>query len=157
MKMNLQIRKATVRDLDLLIEWRMRVLAEVFADHEAVDVDAVRRNNEAFYREHLEDGTHTACFASTENGEIVGCGGICYHKEMPSPENLDGSCGYLMNVYTTPQVRGSGVGRQIVEFLIEDAKERKTSKIYLESSGAARRMYQKMGFEPMEDYLKLRR
>lgn len=153
--MNIQIRKATISDMDLLIEWRMRVLGEVFAEHEAVDMDAVKRNNVTFYREHLEDGTHTACFAMKENGDVIGCGGICYQKEIPSPDNIDGSCGYLMNVYATPQVRRNGVGRQIVEYLIEDAKERKTSKIYLESSKVAMRLYQKIGFEPMEDYFKL--
>lgn len=141
--------------MDLLIEWRMRVLGEVFAEHEAVDMDAVKRNNVAFYREHLEDGTHTACFAIKENGDIIGCGGICYQKEIPSPDNMNGSCGYLMNIYATPQVRGNGVGRQIVEFLIVDARERKTSKIYLESSKVAKRLYQEIGFEPMEDYFKL--
>lgn len=41
--MNIQIRKLTISDMDLLIEWRMRVLCEVFAEHEAVDMDAVKK------------------------------------------------------------------------------------------------------------------
>ena len=36
--------------------------------------------------------------------EIIGCGGICYQSELPSPENLSGINGYLMNIYTLPEM-----------------------------------------------------
>ena len=116
----------------------------------------VRKNNEAYYKTHLSDATHTACFAlNEENGEIIGCGGICYQKEMPSPDNLTGTNGYLMNIYTLPEYRGKGVGRKIIEFLIEDAKRRGTEKIYLESSKGAKHLYEEIGFSDMQDYMKL--
>ena len=40
--------------------------------------------------------------------EIIGCGGICYQSELPSPENLSGINGYLMNIYTLPGMRVHG-------------------------------------------------
>ena len=84
--MKISVRKAGISELDLLMEWRMQVLAEVFSDYENVDWETLRKNNEDYYKEHLADGTHTACFAmDTEQERIVGCGGICYQKEMPSP------------------------------------------------------------------------
>lgn len=121
--MKLSIKRASLDELDMLMEWRMRVLAEVFSDSEQPDWEAIRKNNEDYYKETLSDGTHTACFAVNEDdGKIIGCGGICYQKEMPSPDNLTGTNGYLMNIYTLPEYRGHGVGRRIVEFLIDDAK-----------------------------------
>lgn len=33
-----------------------------------------------------------------------------------------------MNIYTIPEVRGQGAGKQIVQFLIADAKSRGTEK-----------------------------
>ena len=90
-----------------------------------------------------------------KSGEIVGCGGICYQSEMPSPDNPMGTNGYLMNIYALPEKRGEGIGRKIVEYLIEDAKQRRTEKIYLESSGMARRLYHEIGFSDMKDYMKL--
>lgn len=114
------------------------------------------RNNEAYYREHLADHSHTACFAvETGTERILGCGGICYQKEMPSPDNLTGTNGYLMNIYTLPEVRSEGIGRKIIEYLISDAKERGTEKIFLESSGVAKKLYHEIGFADMEDYMKL--
>ena len=99
---------------------------------------------------------HTACFAiEDETGRIVGCGGICYQKEMPSPDNLSGTNGYLMNIFSLPEWRGQGIGRKIIEFLIQDAQSRGTEKIYLESSEMAKNLYYEIGFFDMEDYLKL--
>ena len=154
--MSVLVKKASLADLDTLMEWRMRVLAEVFPAGEQEDRSDIRRNNEAYYRHHLADGTHTACFAiDGETGRIVGCGGICYQREMPSPDNLTGTNGYLMNIYALPELRGEGIGRQIVEFLIDDAKRRGTEKIYLESSGMAKRLYHEIGFTDLPDYMKL--
>lgn len=154
--MNVSVRKASLSELDLLMEWRMRVLAEVFSDSEQPDWESIRKNNERYYKEHLGDDTHTACFAADEeNGTIIGCGGICYQQEMPSPDNLSGTNGYLMNIYTIPELRGAGIGRRIVEFLIGDARTRKTEKIYLESSAEARHMHKEIGFSDMPDYMKL--
>lgn len=154
--MNILVKKVGLEELDLLMDWRMRVLAEVFADSVCPDWEAIRENNEKYYKEELFKDTHTACFAvDEENGEIIGCGGICYQKEMPSPDNLTGTNGYLMNIYTLPEYRGHGIGRKIIEFLIADAKERGTEKIYLESSNAAKHLYEEIGFLNMPDYMKL--
>lgn len=37
------------------------------------------------------------------------------------PDNL-GGCAYLMNIYTCPEFRGHGAGREIVKWLIERGK-----------------------------------
>lgn len=154
--MNLLVKRAECEDLDLLMEWRMRVLAEVFGVEENEDRSIIRENNEKYYRKHLTDDTHTACFAfDAESGKVIGCGGICYQEEMPSPDNPGGTNGYLMNIYTLPELRGEGIGREIVEFLIEDAKKRGTGKIYLESSAVAKNLYHELGFSDMHDYMKL--
>ncbi|MCR5500992.1 MAG: GNAT family N-acetyltransferase [Acetatifactor sp.] len=154
--MKLSVKRASLDELDMLMEWRMRVLAEVFSDSEKPNWVGIRKNNEEYYRESLSDGTHTACFALNEDdGVIIGCGGICYQKEMPSPDNPTGTNGYLMNIYTLPEYRGQGVGRRIVEFLIDDARGRNTEKIYLESSKDAKHLYREIGFSDMQDYMKL--
>ena len=154
--MNVLVKKAGISELSPLIEWRVRVLAEGFADSLHPDWEAISKNNENYYKEELFKDSHTACFAvNEESGEIIGCGGICYQKEMPSPDNLTGTNGYLMNIYTVPEYRGHGIGRKIIEFLIADAKKRGTEKIYLESSVGAKRLYEEIGFSDMQDYMKL--
>lgn len=151
-----EVRAATLADLPALLEWRMRVLAEVFPAAPGEDRAALRAANEAYYRLALADGSHTACFArDPATGRIVGCGGICYQREMPSPDNPPGTNGYLMNIYVLPPLRGCGIGRAIVAWLLADARRRGTGKIYLEASLAGHPLYTSLGFKDMPDYMKL--
>ena len=149
------IQKAGLEDLDLLMDWRMEVLHEVFELPSDADCSELERENRAYYEKALQDGSHVACFARL-NSEIVGCGGICIYREMPSPDNLQGGCAYLMNIYTRPQYRGKGVGRTTVKWLVDEAKREGISKIYLETTDKGRPMYKKLGFSEMKGYLKLK-
>lgn len=144
--MKLLVKSVGIDELDTLMQWRMRVLKEVFGLPEKCDMSALYNENEKYYREHLQDCTHTAVFAC-DGEKVIGCGGICYQTEMPSPDNPNGKCGYLMNIYTLPEYRGMGVGREIVSLLIDEARGRDVKKLSLESSDMAEKLYQNMGFE----------
>lgn len=151
--MDITIRQAGLNDLDTLISWRMEVLREVFGIPAGQDMTELEQANRKYYQTMLQTDGHIACFACHE--EIIGCGGICIYQELPSPDNPTGMCAYLMNIYTRPQFRGQGAGERIVRWLVEQAMQRGVTKIYLETSDCGRNLYQRMGFTPMMDYLKL--
>lgn len=152
--MDIEIRKAELTDIDLLMEWRMRVLHDVFAIPDNQSTEELEQTNRMYYQSALRADGHIACFAYNEN-EIVGCGGICLYQEMPSPDNTSGQCAYLMNVYTCPQFRGCGIGKAVVQWLVGQATLRNVTKIYLETSKAGKRLYEKIGFVDMPDMMKL--
>ena len=56
--MKIKIRRAELPELSLIMEWRMRVLREVFCLPEDTDMTELYSANERYYREHLQDGTH---------------------------------------------------------------------------------------------------
>ena len=155
--MEIQIRQATIQDLNVLMQWRMEVLHEVFSiplgavcNRAGIGKIAALSNRTAAGR--------TYCLLCLRRGrKIVGCGGICLYHEMPSPDNLNGKCAYLMNIYTRPQFRGHGIGNRIVRWLVEQARQRHISKIYLETSDKGRPLYQTIGFADMKDMMKLSR
>lgn len=151
--MEIAIRKASIDDLSLLMKWRMEVIHEVFNLAPDMDCNALERANQKYYEKSLPTEEHLACFACCET-EIVGCGGICFSHEMPSPENPSGQCAYLMNIYTRPASRKQGIGRAIVRWLIAQALDRHITKIYLETSRKGQSMYQHMGFQLMSDMMK---
>lgn len=154
--MEIQIRQATLQDLDLLIQWRMEVLREVFSLAPVLPTSGLEEENRRYYQRELPRGGHIACFAY--RGEaIVGCGGICLYHEMPSPDNPNGKCAYLMNIYARPQFRRQGVGDAIVRWLIDQAEERGITKIYLETSESGRPLYRELGFTEMPDMMKLKK
>lgn len=153
--MGIEIRRASAEDLELLVQWRMEVLREVFSIPDGQPLDRLEEENRSYYKEALGTGGHIACFASVD-GEEAGCGGICVYREMPSPDNPDGRCAYLMNIYTRPKFRKMGVGETVVKWLTDQAERRGISKVYLETSDAGKSLYTKLGFVPMEGMLRLR-
>ncbi len=148
------IREASIDDIDTLIEWRMEVLSCVFANHFPTDPQPLRQANLSYYERALRDGSHIACFAE-QDGEIVGCGGLCLYDEMPSPDNPTGHCAYLMNIYVRPEHQGHGIGKRIVRWLVGAALSRGIKKIYLETSEAGRLLYSILGFSDMKDMMHL--
>ncbi len=154
--MNVKIVEAAPEDIDLLMAWRMEVLSTVFSDWDKENEKELYRANLEYYQTMLESGQHIAVFAEAD-GQKIGCGGLCIYQEMPSPDNPNGYCGYLMNIYTREAWRGQGAGEAVVSYLLNCARERKIEKVYLETSKSGRSLYEKMGFKDMIDYMKLKK
>ncbi len=152
--MEILIREATLDDIDLLMKWRMEVLHEVFVIPQNQPMYRLEEENRCYYQRTQPVGEHIACFAYLKD-EIIGCGGLCLYREMPSPDNPTGKCAYLMNIYTRPTFRKRGVGETIIKWLVKQAIQNGISKIYLETSEAGKRLYMKIGFVPMQDMMKL--
>lgn len=152
--MGVIVRQATPEDIELLVAWRMEVLHEVFSIPQSQSIEELERENRNYYQKALQTGSHIACFACLDD-RIIGCGGICLYQEMPSPDNPTGKCAYLMNIYTRLPFRKQGVGEMLVNWLIRQAEERGISKIYLETSESGKCLYEKIGFVPMQDMMKL--
>lgn len=150
--MEMTVRQAAPDDLDLLMQWRMEVLHTVFSISADADTGLLERANREYYKTALEDGSHVACFTLLGD-EIIGCGGICFYREMPSPDNATGLCGYLMNIYTRPAFQHYGAGQKTVRWLVQQAVGRHTGKIYLETSEMGRPLYRGLGFTEMPDQM----
>lgn len=81
--------------------------------------------------------------AENENGIVVGGGGIYPTEGLP-----DDTC-ELVKMYLLPEVRGTGLGRSIIEKCLTTALEFGFSKVYLESMPElkqALKVYEKFGF-----------
>jgi len=152
--MDIKIQKAELADIELLVKWRMTVIHEVFSIPMNKPLKTLEQENRLYYQSTLPSGKHIACFSYADN-IIVGCGGICFYQEMPSPDNPTGNCAYLMNIYTCPEYRKHGIGKKVVKWLIQQAQQKGIVKIYLEASECGRSLYQEIGFTDMCGYMKL--
>ncbi|MBQ7496713.1 MAG: GNAT family N-acetyltransferase [Selenomonas sp.] len=142
----------------MLLDWRMEVLSHVFAkerqDMTETDWNGLREENRCYYEQELPRGGHIACLAMVD-GQLAGCGGVCLYREMPSPDNHTGKCGYLMNIYTREEFRHQGIAQNVCTWLIQQGKSWGAEKIYLETSECGKGLYHSLGFKDMQDYLKL--
>ena len=81
--------------------------------------------------------------AEDEGGNVVGGGGIYPTEGLP-----DDTC-ELVKMYLLPEVRGTGLGRTIIEKCLDTARNFGFSKVYLESMPElkqALKVYEKFGF-----------
>lgn len=153
-KNRLEMRRVWADDLALYMKWRMEVLRDVFAPLDPALEPVLEANNRRYIRRGMAAGTFEGCFAVLD-GKIVGCGGICYQEEMPSPDNHTGKCAYLMNIYVRPEFRGLTIGSSIISWLVGQAKAHYCGKIYLETSENGRSIYESLGFQPMTNMMVL--
>lgn len=154
--MNPTVKLRPETDHKRLIAWRREVVGEVFGITPDTDTTELMAANERFYTKHIADGSHIALVAAVD-GHDAGCGAVCIQEELPSPDNPTGICAYLMNIYVRPPFRKQGVATAIVKRLTAIASDRRAGKIYLETTGMARRMYASVGFSEMDGMMILTR
>jgi GNAT superfamily N-acetyltransferase len=85
-------------------------------------------------------------YLSKVDGEIVGMGCL---------KQLDNNVGEIKRMFVRSEYRGRGIGKQILEKLIAEARSIGYTKVYLDSpkfSIEAHRLYQSMGFKFTESY-----
>ena len=58
-----------------------------------------------------------------------------------------------MNVHVDASLRRKGFGKEIMTCLLNEAKDKGITKIYLESSRAGRPLYRLMGFRMLDYYM----
>lgn len=140
-------------ELETWLDWRERVLEEVFADVPTpLGVDLRTRNREYVRRSMAADAC-ILCFARNVEGEIIGCGGACLWNSMPSPENLTGRIAFVMSVYVVPERRGDGLGQAIVSWVLDEAERRGITEVLLDTTAAGRPVYEKLGFTDAHGFM----
>ena len=148
--MNLNYRKATLKDIDLLTKSRIEVLRAANGLSDDADMTEVKHQSYEYYRKALHDSTHTA-YLVFNSDRFAGAGGISYYQVMPTFRNPSGNKAYIMNIYTRPEYRRQGIARRMLDILIKDAKARGVSFITLEATPMGRPLYEKAGFVPLND------
>ena len=147
----MEIRIARKHDIDLMMSSRLEMLKEVNS------LDADYQYNENFVedsRRYFLDGDQTTVLA-LEGKRVIGCATICYITIMPTFSHPTGKRAHLMNVYTAKEFRGQGIGKKMVDLLIEDAWNKGATEISLDATEAGRPLYKKCGFEDSEECMVL--
>ena len=139
----MEIRIAGKKDIDLMMSSRLEMLKEVNS------LDADYQYSEDFVgeiRRYFLEGNQTTVLA-LDGERFIGCATICYITIMPTFSHPSGKRAHLMNVYTVKEFRGQGIGKKMVDLLIEDAWNKGATEISLDATESGRPLYKKCGFE----------
>lgn len=152
--MELNYRRATIDDIEVLTETRIEVLRAANKLSNDVDMTAVREQSFDYYRQALTEDTHIAYLIFDRN-EVVGTGGVSFYSVMPTFHNSTGRKAYIMNMYTKPDYRRKGIAYKTLDLLVAETKKRGISVISLEATDMGRPLYEKYGFLKMNNEMEL--
>lgn len=147
----MEIKKTTKKDIDVLMDMRLEMLRIVNGMEPDDCFDEVLVDSS---REYFLNGNQTTVFAM-EGEEIAGCASISYIDVMPTFDHPTGKRAHLMNVYVRKDFRRMGVGRKMVQFLIDEAKERGVTEISLDSTEMGRPLYRQAGFSENKESMNM--
>jgi putative acetyltransferase len=120
---------------DTLVEFGANHPGTVYFDATTDDLFTLFQTEKAFYTIALIDGV------------IVGGGGIFPTAGLP-----DGVC-ELVKMYLLPAARGVGLGTQLINHCLQQAKENGFTKVYLETMNElkpALKVYERLGFNYLD-------
>ena len=138
----MQIKKTDTSDIETLMQIRLEMLRVVNGMEQEDDFD---KTLVECSRAYFLNGDQTTVFAMDGN-VIAGCASLSYISVMPTFDHPTGKRAHLMNVYTRKEFRRRGVGKMMVEFLIDEAKSRGVTEISLDATEMGKPLYKALGF-----------
>ena len=137
------VKKTCADDIEALMAVRLEMLRVVNNLDEGAAFDKTLVDCSC---EYFLNGDQTTVFAM-DGDQIAGCATLSYITIMPTFSHPTGKRAHLMNVYTRKEFRRKGVGRLMVQYLIEEAKSRGVTEISLDATDMGAPLYKSLGFE----------
>jgi len=140
---DLMIREVIKEDNELL----SRLIRNVFHEFNAPQKGTVYSDPTTDDLYTLFHKPNAVLWVAEVNGEVSGCCGI-----YPT-EGLEKDCAELAKFYLSGEIRGKGIGKQLMLQCFQSAREMQYKKLYLESMpqfSKAVSMYEKYGFTQLD-------
>lgn len=146
------LRKAKESDIERLIELRKHLLSggEGHYAAQSPEEEAAWQNSyREWLRKNIRDNPDVliAVAALGERDEIVACAIGIIDERAPMKGILNGRSGWIQSVVVDFQWRRQGVAEQVMEYVLAWFRKREVGKIVLQTTAAAKPLYEKLGFE----------
>lgn len=148
------IRPATVADIPDLVRLR-RVMFEGMGWDDSEQLAAAETASAAYLATVIPAGRFYGWVAVTPVGEVVSTGGVIIDQHLPTPSNLSGKIGYILNVATDSGYRRRGIARRIMRAMLTWLAKQDIQRAVLHASDQGRPLYESLGFEPTTHEMRL--
>jgi len=148
--MEIVIRKADGHDLRHILRHR-RAMFEEMGFHDIATLDHVDDVSREYFTEALRIGNYKGWLAEEPNGRIIGGGGVVIADWPGHPGETLARRAWILNMYTEPDARRSGVAKQILNTMIDWCRSEGFSTVSLHASPAGRPLYEAAGFQPTNE------
>ena len=106
---------------------------------------------ETWLREALSSGPWVIAAAESEPNSLCGCMFLQCIPKVPAPGANRRAWGYITNAYVDYRQRSHGIGRKLLDLLIEAARNRKLEFLIVWPSEAAVAFYNRAGFRSVSE------
>ena len=141
-------RKLTAEDLDPFIRMRIAQLREEGATEQLDLVPALKD----YYLRHLEDGTFVSWLA-VDGEKIVGTSGMSFVEKPPYFSCPSGRIGLLSSMYTDPAYRRRGIARELLGWVVEEARAYGCGSVQITASDMGVLLYSNFGFQKNGNFM----
>ena len=149
--MEITYRKLTEEDLDTFIALRIRQLREEGATEDLDLTDALRD----YYRRHLGDGTFVS-WQALDGARIVGTSGMSFAEKPPYFGCPSGRIGLLSSMYTAPDHRRRGIGKELLGRVVREARDYGCGAVQITASDMGVLLYTDFGFQKNGNFMQYR-
>ncbi len=156
-KESIVYRRASINDVPVLVDYRVRFLNELLNHLENDETSVVRKSLLEYFTKAIPSNDFVAWVAEYEGKMIATAGMVVWQKPAKYGGVESGKLGYLLNFYTVPEARRKGICTQLLNELIKEAKLAGLKYLHLHASEEGINLYRKAGFvEPDQPELELR-
>lgn len=146
----MEYRKATIHEIDQLVELRkQQLIDEGIEPNQTID-----RELHGFFTNKMGDGSLIE-WVVEYNNDIIATAAIIFYEFPPSYTNKNGKKAYITNMYTKDIYRGQGIATTLLTKLVEEARIKGISKLWLGASKLGRPVYKRFGFKETDEWLEL--
>lgn len=141
----LRVRKATLKDLETLVQQRRAMWNDLGVTGEARH-DAADRVYRRWASARLRNKQLIGWLVEDTDRRLLGGGCVWLQPVQPSPRKTRTFQPYLLSMYTDPEFRRRGVASMIVQAAIDWCKSQGFPRLTLHASSMGRKVYEKIGF-----------
>lgn len=139
-----RVRAATAGDLETILRHR-RSMFEAMG-YGGAALAAMDEASRPFFAAKLAQREYAGFFAVDSEGHVLAGGGVVLLDFQPHPLDPFGRRGFVVNMWTEPPQRRRGLGRLLMQAMIDWARAEGLSTLYLHASAEGRPLYERLGF-----------
>ncbi len=143
------IREATAKDIPELVMLR-REMFEAMGCSDSSLLDQVAEASSRYFKRTIPNEEFRAWVAEAD-GKVVASIGLVIHDIPPTPHNLLGKEGYIMNLVTRPPWRRRGIGTRLLQTVLDALRAEGIPLASLHATSKGQGIYEVAGFEPSNE------
>jgi ribosomal protein S18 acetylase RimI-like enzyme len=142
---DIEIVKADSSHLDLLTSIRVEFALDCHPSRDASEIHSLERITRDYILRHMEDGSYVG-FLARKGGRTVACASLLIYELPPLVGKPDRRQGHVLNVYTAPDMRSRGIGRRMMQAVVDEGRALGLHRLFLNATKMGEPLYRSLGF-----------